>query len=42
MRTAMNVKGLRECDNLGKKNLNLRIFVGGVETISEHVATSLL
>jgi hypothetical protein len=36
----MNVKGLSECDNLGK-NLNLRIFVEGVETSSEHVDTGL-
>jgi hypothetical protein len=41
VRTAMNVKGLSECDNLGK-NLNLRIFFDGVETMSERVDTGLL
>jgi hypothetical protein len=39
----MNVKVLNECDNFGKNlNLNLRIFVCGVETSTEHVDTGLL
>jgi hypothetical protein len=41
VRAVMNVKVLSECDNFGK-NLNLWIFVCGVETSTEHVDTGLL